>query len=236
MSRVYFTSDTHFGHGNIIKYCSRPFLADADKEALARDGAWHDGDWKGSRASRWKMTPEAVRMMDDELIAQINAVVQPNDTLWHLGDWCFAPKMEYYNRARQYRDRINCRNVNLIWGNHDYRSIKDLFYHTYDHFEIDVDGQMIVLCHYAHAVWNKSHRGSWHLYGHSHGGAEPWLDRNMPGRRSIDVGVDNAYKLFGKFRPFSMDDLRATVGARPGFGMDHHVDPHSTRPPEEACL
>jgi hypothetical protein len=26
-----------------------------------------------------------------------------------------------------------------------------------------------VLCHYAMRVWNRSHHGAWHLYGHSQG-------------------------------------------------------------------
>jgi hypothetical protein len=30
-------------------------------------------------------------------------------------------------------------------------------------------GQPIVLCHYAMRVWNRSHHGAWHLYGHSRG-------------------------------------------------------------------
>lgn len=51
---VFFTSDTHFGHNNIIRYCDRPF-ADADEmdEALVAnwnaavkptDTVWHLGD------------------------------------------------------------------------------------------------------------------------------------------------------------------------------------------------
>ena len=34
--------------------------------------------------------------------------------------------------------------------------------------------QLVVLCHYAMRVWDRSHYGSWHLYGHSHGNLPPW--------------------------------------------------------------
>src|SRR5260221_546680 len=34
--KVWFTADTHFGHGNIIKYCNRPFLTDAEREEVRR--------------------------------------------------------------------------------------------------------------------------------------------------------------------------------------------------------
>ncbi len=58
---VWFTSDTHFGHANIIRFCNRPFeSADAMNEALiARwndrvapdDTVWHLGDfsWRDPR-------------------------------------------------------------------------------------------------------------------------------------------------------------------------------------------
>jgi len=41
----------------------------------------------------------------------------------------------------------------------------------------------VVLCHYAMRTWDRSHYGSYHLYGHSHGKLERhgW---------SMDVGVD----------------------------------------------
>lgn len=205
----FFTSDTHFGHGNIIKYCDRPFMTDFDKAGLLT-------------SSKWRMTREAVRMMDTTLINNINSFVGENDTLWHLGDWAFAPKDQYYETCRYYRDQIKCRNVNLLWGNHDRREIQDLFSNTYDHHEVFVNGQMIVLCHYAHAIFNKSHRGSWHLYGHSHGNAEDWMDKHMPSRKSMDVGVDNAAFLFGQYRPFSFYEIKSIMDGRKGFSLDHH--------------
>lgn len=232
--QLFFTSDTHFGHANIIKYCNRPFLSAADERALADGGGtWHRGNWKGDGSSEWRISQEAVELMNDTLINNINAMVGENDILWHLGDWAFARKDQYYYKCREYRDRIKCRNVNLIWGNHDYRSISNLFYEAHDMTEIEIGRQKITLNHYAMAIWNKSHRGAWHMYGHSHSGAEEWLDRNMKGRRAFDVGVDNAFKLFGAFRPFSYAEVETIMKSREGFSMDHHVPRNSTAPTEE---
>ena len=51
---------------------------------------------------------------------------------------------------------------------------------------------LVVLCHYALKVWNASHWGTYHLYGHSHG-----MLPDDPKSRSFDVGVDchNFYPL-----------------------------------------
>lgn len=220
MSKTWFTSDTHFGHGNIIKYCNRPFLAPPDKEAL------EGGDFQH------RISQTAIYMMNDELIENINTYVKPEDTLWHLGDVLFARKHEYVEKAYGCMSRINCKNVHLIWGNHDNRYLQDrkgqtiasYFKSVQDMVEIQVNNQRIVLCHYAMAVWNKSHRGSWHLYGHSHAGAENWLDRNLKGRRSMDVGVDNAYRLFGKYRPISFDEIKTIMDNQTGCSIDHHVN------------
>lgn len=235
---TFFTADTHFGHGNIIKYCDRPFLTARDKEEYKANGnKWHRGSWKGSGSSSWRITRDAVDMMNDHLTDQINAMVGPDDTLWHLGDWAFARKDDYYRKCRFYRDRIQCQNINIIWGNHDYEDkVRDLFNEAYKLHQISVNKQNIVLCHYVMCVFNKSHRGNWHLYGHSHSGAEPWCDRFMKGRRSMDVGVDNAKKILGEYRPFTFEELKRIMDRREGFSMDHHVPKNSTAPTEEDLL
>lgn len=244
MPQTWFTSDTHFGHGNIIKYCNRPFLAPPDKKALEENGGkWHDGSWKGEFASDHRMSQTAIYMMNDELIENINDYVKPEDTLWHLGDVLFAQKHEYVEKAYGCMSRINCKNVHLIWGNHDHRGAKDrkgrslatYFKSVQDMAEIHVNKQRIVLCHYAMAVWNKSHRGAWHLYGHSHAGAEDWLAKAMgSGRRSMDVGVDNINKLLGKYRPISFDEVKRIMDKKDGHSIDHHIDPNA--PTEESLV
>jgi len=55
MGRIFFTADTHFGHGNIIKHCSRPFggTTEMDQELIRRwnevvgpeDTIYHLGDF-----------------------------------------------------------------------------------------------------------------------------------------------------------------------------------------------
>jgi len=79
---------------------------------------------------------------------------------------------------------------------------------------------MIVLTHCAHAVWEGSHQGSWHLYGHSHATAEKALNDFMPGRRSIDVGVDNAFIVFGEYRPIAFDEINEIFQQLPGNSID----------------
>lgn len=217
-------------------------MADADRRELERCGAWHNGEWKGEAASKWRMTPEAVAIMDDYLIDQINATVGEDDELWHLGDFAMAPKPSdtkkhpaYVERCEGYRARIKCKNVNIIWGNHDLEIIGHLFKRAgrLEFLRSSNLGCDIVVCHYPFAVWHSSHRAAVNLYGHCHTTAENWLDTHMPGRRAIDVGVDNAKKVLGEFRPFSEDtDLVRLLGGEPGFSLDHHV-PRNSKAPRE---
>lgn len=216
MSKVFFTADLHISHGNIIKYCNRPFLTDLDRKALADlGGAW------GRERSDWRITREAVEMMDNTIIDNINDTVGENDILWTLGDFAFI-KHDTYNACKKIRDRIRCRTVNHIWGNHDDYSIRSVFNEVHDMSSIWVGKRKVIMCHYAMAIWDKSHHGAYMLYGHSHGTAEPWLDKVMPGRRSMDVGIDNAAKILGYYKPFSFEEIDTILKNKTGVVVDHH--------------
>ncbi len=207
---LFFTSDYHFNHGNILKYCHRPGLTEKEQEYL-------------KLGVNFKVSRESIDRMDSYLINETNKIVREEDILWFLGDFCFASKYNYFEVARSYRSRINCKNVFCLWGNHDRKEIASLFSVAKDYAEINWQGQMIVMFHYAQAVWNKSHRSSWSLHGHSHSTAEPWLDKMMPNRRSIDVGVDNAAKVLGAYRPFSFKEIEKIMSSKSGYSIDHHV-------------
>lgn len=120
--------------------------------------------------------------MDETLVANWNARVGKKDLVYHLGDIVFRSSQH----PQKYLDRLNGK-IHLIRGNHDkdgvLKKCASHFSAVDDLKTIKINGQKIVLCHYAMRVWDCSHWGSWHLYGHSHG--------QLPGVGfSFDVGVD----------------------------------------------
>jgi calcineurin-like phosphoesterase family protein len=107
--------------------------------------------------------------MDEIMIDCWNARVRNQDIVYHLGDFAFADHDPYL-------ERLNGQKF-LVKGNHDHskrvkkasgwQGVEDLMHVTHP------DGTLLVLCHFAMRVWNRSHHGAIHLYGHSHG--------NLPG-------------------------------------------------------
>ncbi len=136
----FITSDTHFGHKNIIKYSNRPFasIEEMDNELIHRWNAkvpknaviYHLGDLAFGNA-----------LSIEELLRRLNGrirffpgnhdkVILNNKKLQALFEWC-RPFSFHESKAP--------------------------------------NKQKIVMCHYAFDVWNKHHHGSWMLHGHSHG-------------------------------------------------------------------
>jgi calcineurin-like phosphoesterase family protein len=152
-----------------------------------------------------------VREMDQAILERLNASVKPHDILYFLGDFCMGSQ----TRIAAYRHQIRCNKIFAVPGNHDKqaRKLKEEFSWLDNLAELSVHGQPIVLCHYALRVWNQSTRGSWHLYGHSHGRLP-----EMPTSLSMDVGVDTH-----DFRPWHFDEvayLMAKKAEAPGVSQD----------------
>lgn len=170
MNTIYFTSDHHFGHTNIIKFSERPF--------------------------------DSVEEMDEELIKRWNSKISKNDHVYHLGDLGLCKSY----RMKDILDQLNGK-IYLIRGNHEgaAQANPNRFEWIKDYFELSVPDadapngrQKIMLLHYAMRVWRSSFRGTWHLYGHSHG--------NLPDistSRSFDVGVD-----CHDFYPLSYEEVK----------------------------
>jgi len=190
MANKFFTSDQHFNHVNILRFCDRPFTS--------------------------------VSEMNERLVANHNEIVKPEDDVYILGDLVFKGSIEC---ARRLISLLNGK-LYLIQGNHDKLAVRceDLFQWIKPIYELTVQDpdahgnkQLIVLCHYAMRVWNRSHHQSWSLFGHSHGGLP-----DDPKLLSIDVGVDAAAKLFSideillpeNYRPISYEEIKKIMNNR----------------------
>mgnify|MGYP002638834434 CR=1 FL=1 len=159
---------------------------------------------------------------DQHIIDQVNKYVGPKDILWHLGDFSWGS-------VGHYRQRIKCRQIHAILGNHDKRGQLEKNFSTVQEVkELKVDGQKIFMSHYPHVYWPSSHHNSIHLYGHLHYYREALMDEMMPGRRAMDVGIDAAFHKFGEYRPFTLEEVLA-LAERPG----HHNVEHERETEEK---
>jgi calcineurin-like phosphoesterase family protein len=155
--------------------------------------------------------------MDQVLLDNINSLVQPNDILYHLGDFAFGDPIFY-------RKQIKCKNIFFIYGNHDKNIMYDNQVQTYfkwckHYHELTIDDQLIVLMHYSMNVWNKSHRSSYQLYGHSHGS----LPDNI-NALSIDVGIDTCLFEHKQYYPYSLEEINVIMKTYKTYmPIDHHV-------------
>ena len=151
--------------------------------------------------------------MNETIISNWNKVVGDDDLVYHLGDFCFA-RHDY--EVDSYLKRLNGLIV-FIKGNHDKLTwkLKNKFYAAYDSYhDIELNEQKITLCHYKMAIWNRSHRGAWHLYGHSHGSVT-----NSPHDLSFDCGVD-----CHNFTPINFEQVKQIMSKKLWKPIDHHGD------------
>jgi len=148
MARVWFISDTHFYHGNIIRYCNRPWFSKRDE--------------KGSPV----ILPQDTDRMNADMIKNWNQTVGSDDVVWHLGD--FAREETSLNMVRDVVTQLSGK-INLVMGNHDSMSIKKYlqcgFNRVYDYPVIFDD--TFILSHEPIAQTDKL-GGYTNIFGHVH--------------------------------------------------------------------
>lgn len=170
-------SDTHFGHVNIVRY--EPCRL-----------AWGDG---------WEATTEA-------MLRAWEAVVKPEDTVYHLGDFAMGPR----ENLDVYRKRLPGRIVH-IRGNHDrkggsWQRPGDVMYtrHRVDHPTLGV----VLLRHNpAHFSEQDAAEGDILLHGHLHSNPLSPSTSKMIRDKCVCVSVERLPTAPGPM-PF---DLLATL-------------------------
>jgi len=139
---VFFISDLHLGHSNIIKYDNRPFK-DVDEMHIALIKNWN----------------KVVK--DDSVVFYLGDLSFKNDKLatWFLNQVPGKIHTILGNHDRL-RDILNLKRFEAV---HEYGTEINV---------LDKDdsrgSQHIVMSHYPILSWNRGHHGSWHLHGHSH--------------------------------------------------------------------
>ncbi len=184
---TWFTSDLHFGHANIIRYCSRPF---ADVDEMNR-----------GLIERWNETVAA-----DDLVWVLGDVAMGIITE-------SLPLVGQLNGDK----RLLAGNHDRCWSGHGPRSIEwidrylDAGFTEIHQGEITltVDDQQVLACHFPYRGDSQeearylSHRpidrGDWLLHGHVH---DTWKQDG----RMVNVGSD-----VWDFRPVSESDLAALI-------------------------
>jgi calcineurin-like phosphoesterase family protein len=208
--QLYFTSDTHYNHKNIC----RGVTSWTDAEDITRDFKTLD-------------------QMNDRIVEGINSVVDQDDILVHLGDWSFGGFESIY----KFRDRINCKNIHLVLGNHDHHierdrdGIRHIFESVNQYLELEVTKEgskkidshdrdfkvNFVLMHYPIMSWNKMNDGTIHLHGHVH--LPP--NKRMGKGRMMDVGMDG-----NNLNAISIDEVIRKMYFQPiasSLPFDHHI-------------
>ena len=179
--------------------------------------------------------------MNKALIDNWNRTVPHDGVVYHLGDMFFKNMQS----SLEILARLNGK-IRLIRGNHrgiDPKIAKkrpDKIDWLGDYFELTIQDedapmgkQMIVLCHTAFLTWNKSHWGSWNLFGHSHDNLTPWINEHLPEARMLDVGVDAVAHISKglrpnqevnprDYRPLSYEEIKTLLQYKTGEVVDHH--------------
>jgi calcineurin-like phosphoesterase family protein len=234
-SKVWFTSDTHGYHKNIAKGSSK----------------WPENTGQRDFENEFEMTNHLIKRINAfvkpndylfhngdvtfggrnrlfEFLNKINCnniYVTPGNHDHHITNNALinCKLAEITNYAARTGLDIEFRNYS-----HEYDTVdvpaQQLFRHVSPYMEISVEKQMIVLCHYAMRVWNLCHRGSWMLYGHSHGSLDYPSAQNPYELyfKTMDVGVDSIYSLFGEYRPINFFEVKAIMDNKKVNTIDHH--------------
>lgn len=175
MSRIFVTSDLHFGHHNIIRYCSRPFKKTADMDSYLID------EWNR-------------RVPDDSIVYFLGDLAMGPK----VDDGFVADKLQMLHGEI----RVVLGNHDQPakkWGMSglkqvvvDYR-LEDKVKVLEDIHEAAIGGQHMVMCHYPMSDWNGKFHGVAHLHGHCHAELAKQKSRDlakMKKQKIYDVGVD----------------------------------------------
>jgi calcineurin-like phosphoesterase family protein len=169
MMKTWVTSDLHFGHANIMKFCP-------DTRARFKDD---------------------VAYMNEKMVMEWNSKVAPEDTVYILGDVAFmsgSNAAKYVQRLNGKKILIEGNHDVKTLKDISFRKC---FEEITNYKKMAYNGYTVVMSHFPFLEWDQMHRGALHFYGHLHGGItghEKYrcMDVGMDATGEIVVSMDYA--------------------------------------------
>lgn len=185
--KVWFVSDTHFSHRNILKF-----------QKLRQEVLGFTLE-----------DPDAIEKMDKYMIELWNSQVSKHDRVYILGDLSFGTSED----VKKLLGKLNGNKI-LIRGNHDastiglenyFSEVRELKTITFKKtmFPFLEENMTCVLCHFPLFTWDRRTHGSIMVHGHCHGGIDRINHESKELR--VDVGIDGC--LCGFVRFVELEDL-----------------------------
>lgn len=176
MSRIFASSDTHFGHQNIIRYANRPF---ADWRAMGE-----------SLIKRWNARvgeTDTVYFLGDFAMGPGATTEYTVQVLNRLNGFK-SIVLGNHDQPSKYGDGLKA-----IIKQHDFDNVMVLDEQI---LNTKIDGKDFVMCHFPILEWEGKHHGAIHLHGHTHtefpsdGKCQYDLSLRLEREKSYDIGVD----------------------------------------------
>ena len=192
---IFFISDLHIGHKNVIKFDNRPFkdVEEMHVEMIKRwnsvltddDVVYFLGDLSFSR-------DELTKWFIYSLKGKIHFIMGNHDKYKSIS------KFDRWENIHEYGTEINVEDKDSVSsrGSNGY--------------------QRIIMSHYPILSWNKAHYGSWMIHGHCHGS----LMKSFPDyykRKVMDVGCNCI-----DYRPISYQEVKEMMSKKSISSVDHH--------------
>lgn len=188
MSKIFLTSDNHFSHRNIHKFCpnTRP---DAD-----------------------------IDVMDRKMIAQWQAQVGPEDDVFALGDFFFSDAAKAKRIMDQLSGRIHLIYGNHDRTIRNDAQLQAKFASIQEYKELNTPHGTWVLFHYPIMEWNKMHHGAYHAHGHIHQRFNPMTEGQIEAGRVANVCIDSPTFGTGDYSLYDIVAVKRFLDTKPVRG------------------
>ena len=174
--QIWFTSDIHAFHKNILKHCP-------ERQKIC--GAKDEND---------------VEAWDKWMIEKWNSTISKKDMVYILGDFAFGSP----ENVRKLLDKLHGKKF-LILGNHDKSSEhldnyfvqitqQKLVTFKKSNFDFLDEDFQVFMCHYPMVTWASKHYGVINTHGHCHGRLDDYNEASTDLR--VDVGIDGKLANF----------------------------------------